>query len=331
MLPVPKNSLRNFMIVTAGASLAAPFFLAVFSFFAHSTAASPIPFPKEAHEGLDALYRGDPGIAIEIFRGMQSFHPDSPLGYLLEGEAQWWKIYCSTLDFKWNQIDAGHRDSAPEDEAYLRLAGKAIDLAESQLQQKESAELHLYAGMGYALRARLYGLRKENRATAHAGVKAREHFLRAKELDPQLADADTGLGLYNYYVDTLSGIARVLRVFMGIPAGNKEDGIRQLERAMNLGELTAVDARFYLSKNLRTYDQNYQRALEVLEPLTVQYPHNPIFTLLLGNFNALLARKDRAAALYHSAESMPVADADCKSRIASIAHKALDALTTPQK
>jgi predicted Zn-dependent protease len=97
------------------------------------------------------------------------------------------------------------------------------------------------------------------------------------------------------------------------------------------GELTAVDARFYLSKNLRTYDQQYQRAVEVLEPLTAQYPRNPIFALMLGNLYALLGRNDRAAAIYHSAESMPISDPDCKDRISAVAHKGLDALNAPSK
>ena len=72
----------------------------------------------------------------------------------------------------------------------------------------------------------MYALRGESRNTARSGVRAREHLLRAKTLDPTLADADFGLGLYNYYVDTLSGIARILRFFMGIPGGSKQEGIR---------------------------------------------------------------------------------------------------------
>jgi tetratricopeptide (TPR) repeat protein len=339
-----KNSVRGIVASCVGALLAAPAFFALPDFIAPRASAAQTSvgssvsattphtaFPQEARDGLETLYRGDPDAALEIFHGIENSHPGSPLGYLLEGEARWWKIYCSSLDLKWNQIDAYRREPAPEDDAYLRLAGKAISLAEDQLQRKETAEMHLYAGMGYALRARLFGLRKENRATARAGVRAREHFLRALELDPRLSDADTGLGLYNYYVDTLSTIARVLRYFMGIPGGSKEDGIRQLETAMVHGELTAVDARFYLSKNLRTYDQQYQRAVEVLEPLTAQYPRNPIFALMLGNLYALLGRNDRAAAIYHSAESMPISDPDCKDRISAVAHKGLDALNAPSK
>src|SRR5258708_12259594 len=83
--------------------------------------------------------------------------------------------------------------------------------------------MQFYAGMAEASLARLYALRGENRNAARSGVRAREHLLRAKTLDPDLADADFGLGLYNYYVDTLSAIPLFLRFFFAIPAGSKQE------------------------------------------------------------------------------------------------------------
>lgn len=298
---------------------------------ASSTATAPAAthsvFPQEAHDGLDALYRGNAEAAILIARRMENSRPEYPLGYLLEAEAQWWRIYCAALEFKWNQIDVGHHESLPGDDAYLALAEKVAELAESQLRAKETAEMHFYAGMGYVLRVRMLGVRKENRATARAAVKARSHLMRALEMDPSLADAKTGLGLYNYYVDTLSGIARFLRAVMGLPAGDKHLGVQQLEEAMVHGELTGVDARFYLSKNFRSYDQEYERALKIMEPLAAQYPQNPIFPLFIGNLNALLARNERAAASYHAAENLaaalPASEGACKGRVELLAKEGL--------
>jgi hypothetical protein len=297
-----------------------------------SRASTPSPtvprvFPQEAHESLDALYRGNAEAAIVIARRMETARPEYPLGFLLEAEAQWWRIYCGALEFKWNHIDVGHRESLPGDDAYLALADKVTELAENQLRAKETGEMHFFAGMGYVLRVRMLGIRKENRATAKAAVKARTHLMRALEMDPLLADAKTGVGLYNYYVDTLSGVARVLRAIMGLPAGDKKLGVAQLEDAMVHGELTSVDARFYLSKNLRSYDQEYERALKIMEPLAERYPQNPIFPLFIGNLNALLARNERAAASYHAAENLaaalPATEGACKGRVELLAKEGL--------
>jgi len=100
--------------------------------------------------------------------------------------------------------------------------------------------MQFYAGMAEASSARLYALRGENRNAARSGVRGREHLLRAKTLDPDLADADLGLGLYNYYVDTLSAIARILRFFRGHPRRSKQEGVRLLEHAMAQGVLTST-------------------------------------------------------------------------------------------
>src|SRR5437879_11868518 len=92
--------------------------------------------------------------------------------------------------------------------------------------------MQFYAGMAEASAARLYALRAENRNAARSGVRGREHLLRAKALDADLADANLGLGLYNYYVDTLSSIARILRFFMGILGGSPQHGVRLLEQSI---------------------------------------------------------------------------------------------------
>jgi hypothetical protein len=169
-------------------------------------------------------------------------------------------------------------------------------------------------------------LRNDRRGTASAGVKARAYLLRCLELDPQMVDADTGLGLYNYYVDTLSAIAKVLRFFMGIPGGNKRDGVRQLETAMQQGVLTRVEARFYLAKSLRNYDREYAQSVEIMMPLVSEYPHNPIFQLILGDTEAKLGRNGPAGASFRAAASMAVADRRCAERIRALAEQSLAAL-----
>jgi tetratricopeptide (TPR) repeat protein len=145
--------------------------------------------------------------------------------------------------------------------------------------------------------------------------------LRCLQLDPQMADAYAGLGLYNYYVDTLSTIARILRFFMGIPGGSRQEGIRQLEMAMQQGELTRAEARFYLAKNLRTYDQDYARALEVASPLVDQFPRNPLFHLLEGDIQAKLGRWELAAGSFREAVQFSPGDALCEGHIRDLAQQ----------
>lgn len=290
--------------------------------------------PQEAAEAgpvLAKIYAFDLDGAIRDARLLQQSRPEDPLGFLLEAEALGWKRWCQAADFRYGFTDARVRSKPSSDKQYLELAAKVTDLAESRLKREDSAQMQFYAGMGDALAARLYGLRGENRNVARAGVRARTHFLRALELDPAFADANFGLGLYNYYVDTLSAVAKILRFFMGIPGGSKEDGIRQLEAAIARGEVTRQEASFYLALNLVKYDRQYERALQVIDPLAAAYPQNPFFLLLRGDCNAKLGRNIDAAASYRAAAALSVADSDCAAQVRKLAAASLASLqTTPE-
>jgi len=297
---------------------------------APSVHAGGLTLAPEAAQALDQIYSGDPGAAIVTARHIENEQPQSPVGYLLEGEADWWKTYCAACEIKWGMLDAWKHPKAHEDEAYFALADKAISLARDQLAKSDTADMHVYAALGLALKARLYALRDDKRATARAGVAARAEFVRALELDPDMADATAGLGLYNYYIDTLSAVAKVLRFFMGIPGGNKEEGIRQMQVGIDHGAMLAVDSRFYLAKNLRTYDERYPDALVTVEPLVARYPRNPVFLLLVGNLNAELGQKDKAAEYFRGVLALPDSSADpdpaCTARTRELAKSFLASL-----
>lgn len=288
--------------------------------------AANLNLPPESSAILDHIYSGRTDLAVPEAVRMQQQQPENPLGYLLEAEALWWKIWCSSAEFKYGMTMARHRDKLDSDQHYLELAMHAEALASLQLRKRETAEMHLYSGMANALLARLYGLRWENRNTARAGVIARDHFVRALALDPSLADADMGLGLYDYYVDTLSTMARVLRFVMGIPGGSREEGIKLLDRAIQQGQLTPSLARFYLAINLHNYDQRYEDALRVITPLAQQYPQNALFQLVRGDLFAKLGRKPQAAECYRAAQAAYVPEEECRRKIQSLAQASLAAM-----
>lgn len=295
------------------------------SFLAAEAHTEKLALPPGSVAVIDKIYSFDTEEAIADAQRLQSAQPDHPLGYLLEAEALWWKIFCTSAEFKYGMTDARHRPKLAADQHYLELAAKASSIALAQLKNHESAEMQFYAGMGDAFTARFYGLRGENRATARAGVHAREHFLRAIKLDANLTDAEFGLGLYNYYVDTLSALTKMLGFFMGIPGGNKQEGIRQLEHDIAEGVLTPAAARFYLALDLHRYDQLYEKALAVIGPLVEKYPSNPLFQLARGDLYAKLGRKEQAVACYRAVAALPVQDAECRARIRELVRASLSA------
>lgn len=315
----PLASLRS-------AGIVALFFL---TFSLSPARATQLSLPSEVPAILEKIYSFDLDGAQEAARQLQKEHPEHPIGYLLESDAIWWRFWCTAAEFKYGMSDARRRSKIPADQHYFELATTASSLATKQLQLRDSAEMQLYAGMADAAAARLYALRGENRNTARFGVRARDHFLRAKTLDPNLADADFGLGLYNYYVDTMSALAKIMRFFMGIPGGSKQEGIRLLEHAINDGVLTPGIARFYLAMNLHRYDQQYERALSIISPLVEKYPSNPLFQLARGDLFGKLGRKQQALVCYRAAAALQLRDSECQTHIQQLARAAMTALGLP--
>jgi len=290
--------------------------------------AANLSLPDNLQAILDNIYSGHHDQAFEEIHELESQSPNDPLGYLLEAEAEWWPIWCVSAEFKYGMTMARHHDKGPADQRYFDLTSKAYSLANASLRQQESAEMHLYAAMADALASRLYSLRGEYRATARVGVRARENFQKAIAMDPSLSDAYTGLGLYNYYVDTLSTLARLLRFVMGIPGGSKEQGIQQLERAIREGKITPPVARFYLALNLENYDQQYGQALDVVRPLVEKYPDNAMFQLVQGDLYSKLGRKAQAEASYRTAITVAAQETNsqCRANLTRLAQESLAAM-----
>lgn len=318
-MPIPTRACRVLLCLAfAGIPALAP----------GAARASELDISPDARQAIDLIYSGKPDQAVALAHKIQADRPDHPLGYLIEANALWWNIYCKWSERKYNTIDAwSHsRPADDDDNGELALADKVTSLAEARIVESDTAEMELYAGLGLAARARILGLRYEKTPVAHAGVDARKHLLRCLQLDPDMADADLGLGLYNYYVDTLSALAKILRFFMGIPGGDKKIGVQQLETAAEKGQLTQAEARFNLAKNLRNYDRDYLRAEAAAAPLVAEHPQNCIFLLLAGDIEQKLGHSDEAAARYREAAAAPLDDSDCEQQAHKLAEEALKSL-----
>jgi len=244
---------------------------------------------------------GDPDSAIKVFREIQADAPDSPLGYLMEANALWWKIYLSTG----NLIDpdvfvVASSSTTPYDSHFNSLIDKAIAKAHANLSaNRDVARNYLYEGMGYALRGRLAAMRENNLPAARAARQMRSLLITALQHDSNLRDAYAGLGIYDYFVDTLPTIVKLLRWIIGLPGGNRERGLKEIEYAAKYGDLSHGEALYYLAKDYsRPSENQYAKSLELFKELRSQYPHNGLWTLMVGSLEIRMGHAQQGEALY---------------------------------
>ncbi len=244
---------------------------------------------------------GDINEAIRLAREIEKSDPQSPLGYLLEADAVWWRIYYSTS----NLIDpdvfsSTNTETTPHDAHFEDLLGITINKAEAGIKANQDvAHNYMYEGMAYALRARLAGLRDKALPTARAGKKMRALLLKSLEVDPHLIDPYLGLGIYNYFVDTLSAIVKILRFFIGLPGGSREVGLQQLQRCAEKGQISRAEAKFYLAKDYsRWNERQYGRSMQIFQDLEREYPHNPLWPMVIASLQCRTGQNTKCESGY---------------------------------
>ena len=256
---------------------------------------------ETARQGMHLLMDGDLDGALQHFQEVQRQDPASPLSYLFEADVYWWKIYLTTGNLVDPDVfDVVSKDTSPYDATFMSFDQECIRRAEARISANQDvARSLLYKGMAYGLLARFYGLRDNDLPTARAGKKMRAALLQALKLDPSLTDAYLGIGIYNYFVDTLPTIVKLLRFLIGLPGGSREAGLQQLQSVANKGDLASGEAEFYLAKDYsRTSERQYAKSLALFQNLRAKYPNNLLWQLVVGSLEIRMGQVDQGEALY---------------------------------
>jgi tetratricopeptide (TPR) repeat protein len=233
---------------------------------------------------------------------------------VLAATLTWWRI----------QIDP---ESRALDNRFSAQTERAIASTEAWIaREPENAEAHFYAGGAYAARVQWRVLRDEKLAAARDGKRIKQALERAIALDPDLGDAYFGIGLYQYYADVAPAAAKMLRFFLMLPGGDRDEGLAQMRRARDEGQLLRGEADYQLHIIYLWYEKRADLAAQLLESLNDRYPGNPIFTAELAELQdryqhdvtASLAtwRSLLAAARAHRVNEAGVAEAQARLGIA---------------
>ena len=184
---------------------------------------------------------------------------------LLRATALWWQI----------QLDPSNTSR----DAQVRAKIDAVIASMEQWTSREPsrADAWFFLGGAYSLRVQFRVLRGERLSAALDGKRIKNALERSLALDANLQDAWFGIGLYHYYADIAPAALKMLRWMLALPGGNKVEGLREMLRARDRGELLRGEADFQLHVIYLWYERNYEEALRLLEGLRAAYPHNPLF------------------------------------------------------
>src|SRR5215472_12268246 len=177
----------------------------------------------------------------------------------------WWRI----------QIDPDNRSR----DALLNERAQASIAAADAWTKRDprNAEAWFYLAGSYAPLVQWQVLRGEHVSGARNANRVREALEHALKLDPTLADAQFGIGIYQYYADVASTAAKLFRWLLLLPGGDRVKGLRAIETTSRSGELMRDEAAFQLYQIDIWYEHKPAEAIALLRSLDERHPTNPLF------------------------------------------------------
>jgi tetratricopeptide (TPR) repeat protein len=187
---------------------------------------------------------------------------------VLDALSLWWQIQIDPL-------------STARDAGFRRQVDSAIGAAQAwTLREPQRAEAWFYLGAAYGVRVQWSVLRGERLAAARDGKQIKDSLERALALDPGMQDAYFGIGLYHYYADIAPTAAKMLRWLLLLPGGDRVQGMQEMLRARDNGQLLRSEADYQLHVIDLWYEKKPERALQLLAGLRQRHPRNPHFVQL---------------------------------------------------
>lgn len=202
----------------------------------------------------------------------------------LEAVSLWWRI----------QIDPDNRSRDGLLSERARAAVKAADAWTGR--DPKNAEAWFYLAASYAPLVQWQVLRGERVSAARNGNRIREALLKALAIDPSMADAHFGIGLYEYYADVAPAAAKVMRFLLFLPGGDRARGLDAIDKTRMSGALLRGEADFQRYIIDIWYEHKPDEALMILKSLDTRHPANPIFLQRIAEIYDTYLHDARASA-----------------------------------
>lgn len=252
---------------------------------------NPMNYDPEVRAAFNDFYNLNYAGAVERFERYRSEHKGDPqaTAYLLNAVI-FQELYRQDLldtTFYANDGFLTGRHATEEDpqkrDRIFSLADEAVDEADWRLSRNPNDVNALFARAWVrSLRCTYVAMVERAFGTCfHLATKAKDDAARVLELDPNYVDAKLITGVYEYVVGALPWPFKLMIGFAGI-TGSKATGLAMLRDDGERGVLTSVDARTAIALFLRR-EARYDQAIQVVEQLKREYPHDFLFCLEVAN------------------------------------------------
>lgn len=224
---------------------------------------------EKLDRGIALMYRLEFDAAEAQFNDIIRADTSSPAGYFALAALSWWR-YSQNFDVQ--------EDFKNLEAAFMKNVSAAIKVSEERLKKKEALDqTYFFMGSSYGLKGRWYAVQRRWLKAYTNGNKARKFLAKAVKANPELYDAYLGLGIYDYFADTLPGMLKIPALLF--VRGDKARGISEVRLALEKGRFFSTEARLFLIEILTRHEKKFTAALEEVDKLKATDPSNLFFRL----------------------------------------------------
>ncbi len=254
----------------------------------HTNPLNRDPLVRDAY---DHFYNLDFSGAVERLEHFRTQHPGDPQATVLLLNAEifeeLYRLDLLDTTFYANDGFLTGRHATQEDpqarDRIFALADEAVREADGRIANNPNDVDALFArGWARSLRCAYVAMVERGFGTGfRLATKAKDDEVRVLQLDPDYVDAKLVVGVYEYVVGALPWPFKFLIGFTGV-TGSKSKGLQMLYDDASRGVITSVEARTVIALFLRR-ESRYKEAIQVVQTLKAQYPHDYLFCLEEAN------------------------------------------------
>jgi hypothetical protein len=229
------------------------------------------PWDATAKVTLGLVYDGDFPAAEARLAALAGEHPEDPV-----------LPYLQALALEW-RLEQDPRSRA-HDREVLSLADRSLALAGARLAGDAGDGRALLArGAAHGVKSRLHLFRWEKGPASREAVRMREALLGARAAGVDALDLDFGLGLYDYYADTLPRFFKIVAFVLRIPGGDRERGLAAIASVARGGSLFHDDEARVQMYDIHSYFEGRpDRARHWIRAMWRLHPGWPLWGLRLA-------------------------------------------------